>query len=61
MSDVKEIIEKAQSSEAYFMTLRPEVRLQVLAALVVQRIQADIDNGLPLLNKLKDTYERDSQ
>ena len=51
---VRELVEKAATSEQYFTTLPVQTRIEMIAVLVVDRILADIDNGGFLLKELEE-------
>lgn len=50
----EELVQKAATSEQYFTTLPTEVRIEMIATLVVDRILADLDSGRFLLKELKE-------
>lgn len=50
----EELVRKAATSEQYFTTLPTEIRIEMIATLVVDRILADLDNGRFLLKELKE-------
>lgn len=51
---VEELVQKAATSEQFFTTLPTEMRIEMIATLVIDRILADLDTGRFLLEELKE-------